>query len=122
MKFTCADLATVATGHLFVPVERLYEIYNFLTGDNLYTHQLPRAFRFADLHIDEQFPTIAPAMRAAKGFINPQTYQAMLAQWEKEYGQDFAGEVKPMEGWLHVDALSELETMVPQKKIVVVQP
>ena len=42
-----------------------YEILNFLTGDSLYTHQLPRAVRQCEPWLRAQFPTLmadAPGM------------------------------------------------------------
>jgi len=43
MKMTTAEVLTVTTGRMLCSVDRLYATLNFLTRDNLYTHQLGRA-------------------------------------------------------------------------------
>jgi len=44
-KFHISDILTVTTGKMVSVhnVEGLYDILNYMTEDNLYTHQLPRA-------------------------------------------------------------------------------
>jgi len=58
MEITTEQLLSIGAGRLFCKMEDLYVIYNFLTGDKLYTHQLPRAFRVCQPHIEKQFPWV----------------------------------------------------------------
>jgi hypothetical protein len=43
--FHLGDVLTITTGRLVSPrhMEGVYDILNWMTGDNLFTHQLPRA-------------------------------------------------------------------------------
>ena len=41
--FDLGTVLTVTTGRLLTDIGNLYEILNFMTGDDLMTHQLPRA-------------------------------------------------------------------------------
>ena len=43
--FDLGDILSVATGILVSPrhIDGVYDILNYMTGDNLFTHQLPRA-------------------------------------------------------------------------------
>lgn len=46
-RFHLGDVLSITTGHLLSPrhMEGVYEILNHMTGDQLFTHQLPRASR-----------------------------------------------------------------------------
>jgi hypothetical protein len=65
--FHISDVLSVTTGRLVSTrhIEGVYEILNFLTGDNLFTHQLPRANRECEPWLRTQFPQLmedAPGM------------------------------------------------------------
>ena len=44
-EFPLGVVLSITTGKLLCPIGDVYDILNFLTGDNLFTHQLPRAMR-----------------------------------------------------------------------------
>lgn len=57
-EFHLGDLITVTDGHLCSPrrMDGVYAILNFLTGDNLMTHQLPMAMRTVSPYLYEEHP------------------------------------------------------------------
>lgn len=58
MKFKIGTLLTVSK-HVLVSedgLEGLYKILDFLTGDVLFTHQIPRVLNECSPYIDEKFP------------------------------------------------------------------
>src|SRR4051812_25242756 len=59
--FDLGTVLSVTTGRLVAPngMDDLYDILNFLTGDNLFTHVLPRANRWAAPLLLAQFPRLA---------------------------------------------------------------
>mgnify|MGYP003405309659 FL=1 len=57
-SFKIGAILTVTTGILLCDVGGLYEILNHLTGDNLFTHQLPRAATWAAPKLLAQFPAL----------------------------------------------------------------
>lgn len=59
--FQISQVLSITTGRLCCDMGGVYEILNFVTGDELYTHVLPRACRFAGPLILEQFPELAKA-------------------------------------------------------------
>lgn len=64
--FPVADVLTITTGRLCSEMGRVYEILNFMTGDSLFTHQLPRAMEECGPWIAAQYPELmssAPKMR-----------------------------------------------------------
>jgi hypothetical protein len=59
-NFHVSDVLTATTGRLVSSrhMDGVYDIYNFLTGDSLFTHQLPRAARECQPWLDAQFPNL----------------------------------------------------------------
>jgi hypothetical protein len=59
--FHIGDVLTAMTGRLVSPrhIEGVYDILNWMTGDSLFTHQLPRASREAEPVLRERFPDLA---------------------------------------------------------------
>ena len=59
-RFHLGDILTVTTGIFMCPtrMDGLYRILNHLTGDNLMTHQLPRAAEECKPWLRHQFPTL----------------------------------------------------------------
>lgn len=56
--FDVATVLSVTTGRLLCEMDGIYEILNFMTGDTLYTHQLPRASRECEPSMLAQYPTL----------------------------------------------------------------
>lgn len=61
-KFHISDILSVTTGRLVSlrHMDGVYDILNYLTGDDLFTHQLPRANRQCLPWLREQFPDLMP--------------------------------------------------------------
>ena len=89
MRINCADAITLLTGNLTVPVERLYTLYNGLTGDNLFTHQLPRAFRACQPHAEQAFPRLAEWLRDPDRAITTENWRQIVAAAKKVFGDRF---------------------------------
>ena len=58
--FHISDVLSVTTGRLLSTrhMEGMYDVLNFLTGDNLFTHQIPRAMRECQPWLEAQFPQL----------------------------------------------------------------
>jgi hypothetical protein len=59
--FPLGHVLSITTSRLCCDMGGVYEILNHVTGDNLFTHVLPRACRFAAPLILEQHPELAAA-------------------------------------------------------------
>ena len=61
-QFHLGDVLSITPGRLVSPrhMEGVYEILNFMTVDNLFTHQLPRACDECGPYLVEQFPQFSP--------------------------------------------------------------
>lgn len=67
--FHISDVLSVTTGRLVSSrhMEGIYDILNFLTGDNLFTHQLPRAMNECKPWLRSIFPNL---MNDSKGMAD----------------------------------------------------
>lgn len=60
-EFHVGDVLSITTGRLVSlrHMDGVYDILDFMTGDNLFTHQLPRAGDECKSYLLEQFPQLA---------------------------------------------------------------
>lgn len=65
-RYDIADVVSVTTGRLVTPrhVDAMYDILNWMTNDNLFTHQLPRASQECAPWLLRWFPELAKAQDA----------------------------------------------------------
>lgn len=103
-KFHISDVLSVTTGRLVSSrhMDGIYEILNFLTGDKLFTHQLPRAMRECEPWLKTQFPQLmadSPAMaQSIKGLegmlaVTQQNKEALgkvCTEWVEDVRQKFS--------------------------------
>lgn len=135
-QFSLRAVLTVTTGRLLTQREgprdngigQLYEILNWITGDDLFTHQLPRAGETCKPYLLSLFPELAKATDALP----------LLDQSLALHGEDAVDhwltqiktlspelrdswDIAPMpEGWTTIDPMIELESMVGKEKIITV--
>lgn len=86
MKFHIGDVISIITGKLVSPthMEGIYKILNFLTGQELWTHQLPDASRFATPYLLQQFPELK---EIDKNSINTTNWKEQLQSIIEKYGE-----------------------------------
>jgi hypothetical protein len=117
VKINCSDAITLIKGNLCVPIDRLYELYNELLDENLYTHQLPRAGRFMQPIVKKQLSELN--MYLADRVITAENWQEEVKAARERFGDVFeiatAGQA-----W---DRLRPLEEPILKgKKVIVVEP
>lgn len=132
--FPLRQVLSITSGRLVCDMDDVYEILNFITGDNLYTHVLPRAARFAGPLIKEQYPDLAIAeteqnlarltdlVAGAKvlgesAMVGCQRWLDWLvtAGLKREY------EISShADAWLKMDPIQEAESLVGKEKVIIV--
>ena len=87
MRFHISDVLTVITGyHLSRDgVAGVYRILNYMTGADIYTHQIPRALASCAPVLKAQFPHLAEAETQWSGASTQEDCAAWVAQFEPEY-------------------------------------
>ena len=115
--FALGDVLSITTGKLVSPrhIEGVYDILNFMTGDNLYTHQLPRVSRECAPHLLKQHPQLADVDASN---VNKDNLQAWMRQLVEKYGPTlYVVALQPGEHY-QIEPLSELAEMVHPDKII----
>jgi hypothetical protein len=117
-EFHLGDILSVTGEKLVSPkgIGGVYEILNYMTGDNLFTHQLIRAREVARPEILKQHPQLAAVDESG---CNSDNYRDWLAEQVKQFGETLS--VEPLSTWKVVDPITELASMAPGKPILVVQ-
>jgi hypothetical protein len=85
MKFKSVEVFSAIQGTLLCEIGRVYEVLNFLTGDNLFTHQLPRAGREAQPHVFKAFPKMETISMDGVGKNNWKEYAKRVEDALGEY-------------------------------------
>ena len=133
MKFHLGDILSITTGRLVSNrhMDGVYDILNFMTGDNLFTHQLPRASLECASFLKGQFPQLdTPEMDIAvselsemletpSGRAEPAELVAgWLAGQVAKYGEWF--EVSPLPPGQHEvrNPIIEAEEMMGPEKVI----
>ena len=140
-KFHLGDVLSITTGLLLSPrhMDGIYDILNFMTGDNLFTPQLPRAKDECKPYLLEQFPQLdSPEMHFAIGELKEMMKTPsgkkepamLLLGWLSKLTSGKYGivceemlEVKPLPKGAHIikdPVMETAETMGQSKKVIVI--
>lgn len=129
--FHISDVLTVTTGRLVSSrhMDGVYEILNFLTGDNLFTHQLPRAMRECDPWLRTQFPQLFPDNGRIAAFLAKMDEEsvkteASIAAWVESVRVAFLlPEMLPVyemgaDMHTHIDPVEEAKAMFGDNRVI----
>src|SRR5882724_2028097 len=90
-QFHICDVLSVTTGILVSPrgMDGVYEILNWMTGESLYTHQLPRVCRKATPVLLAAYPELENAQGEAE-MVTPANIDSFIAKMVAYYGETIA--------------------------------
>jgi hypothetical protein len=124
-EFHLGDILSITTERLVSPrrIGGVYDILNWMTGENLMTHQLPRASRECGGPLLAQHPDLA-AVPVPDQFGDGSGESARLAveTWLAEqvavYGE--TREVTPLhpDDHTHIDPLTEIAIVAPHMQVI----
>ena len=135
-QFHLGDVLSITTGRLVSPrhIDGVYDILNFMTGDNLFTHTLPRASDECKPYLVAQFPQlVTPEMDSAiaelgkslKTKSGKAEVEKIVADWlakqVAKYGKMFTVKSIPKGAHEFKNPIAEAAEMMggPEKVIVV---
>ena len=121
--FHIGDLLSVTTGRLVSPdgMGGVYRILNHLTGDNLFTHQLPAACRIAEPYLLDQHPWLL-GIDLPDELSSLDLLQEFLTSIERTHGARHSVAPMPPEAWGHHDPIADLLLLTNGKPVIVVEP
>lgn len=116
-QFHLGDVLTVVTGRLLAPrgMAAVYDILCYMTQDDLYTHQLPRAREECAPDLLRQHPHLA---EVTLGEVSPDNVTQVLEGLSAEYGETLP--VTPLPPHVHeyIDPASELAEKVHPGRVI----
>lgn len=106
-KFHISDILCVITGKMVSirNMEGLYDILNYMTDDNLHTHQLPRVMDECRPYLIEQFPQLESVDVSG---VNVNNLLAVIKKIEREHGSYFEVERIPEEAHKKINPIDEM--------------
>lgn len=118
-EFPTRDVLSTITGRLMGDIGGVYQVLNWMTGESVYTHQLPRISREAVPVILAHTPELAGAIEEAED-VTPENYLQYRDSWEKRYGATLSVPKMTIAEHERIDPLSELaEKVSPDRTIVI---
>ncbi|MFF8178464.1 hypothetical protein [Streptomyces chartreusis] len=115
--FALADILTMTTGRLLSSrhMEGVYDIANWMTGDNLMTHQIPRAADACGKALLAQHPQLTDV--APPDDIDAPDLMAWLSDTERQHGQHLPVAPLPPDAWEHRNPIEELCDKIGAEKV-----
>lgn len=119
--FHIGDILSITTGRLVSPrlIEGVYDILDFMTGDQNFTHQLPRISRECRPHLLTQHPQLASIDHAG---VARETWRQWLDEQIAQFGETLPVMSLAPDEHERIDPISELAELVHPSKIIVVLP
>ncbi len=118
-SFHLGDILSVTTGRLVAPghVDAVHQLLDFMTGDTLFTHQLPRAIGECAPHLLAQHPDLAE-VSVPDEFDNAKHVLTWLNEQVMRFGE--FRDVLPLkeEDHTRIDPISELKMMRPDLPVI----
>jgi hypothetical protein len=105
--FKLEEVLSAIYGTLLCEIGKVYEVLNFVTGDNLFTHQIPRAGKQCQPLIEKQHPFLKEIDLTG---INPENWKGRLAAIKSKYQNEI--DLLPVNEWQHVDPTKEAVDMM----------
>jgi hypothetical protein len=120
-RFHIGDVLSITTERLvsLSHIDGVYRILNYLTQDNLFTHQLPRAMRECQPWLLRWHPELADVK--VPSFTDKASVLAWLGEQAARFGEWFDLEPIPQDDHTQRDPIAELVEMVGPEKVIVVQ-
>lgn len=121
-RFHLGDILTVTTGKLVSPghVAAVHELLDFMTGDTLMTHQLPRAMEECQPELFRQHPKLAD-VSVPDRFEGEAHVRSWLSEQVATFGEHW--DVAPLaaEDHTRINPLTELAMRAPHLTVIPVE-
>ena len=119
-RFPLGVVLSVTTGILLAPFDELHEFLDFMTGDKLMTHQLPRATQECAPVLLRRHPHLASAV-PPESFTGRSDVERWVAEQARRLGEGVTVATLDPDDHTEIDPLVELQMMRPDVEIVVIR-
>lgn len=116
-EFASCDVLSVVTGRLVGKMGGVYEVLNWMTGESLFTHQLPRVGDEARPVLVAAHPALQQAIDEAEQ-VTTDNWNEWLQTWQDRYGPILAVPKFGADDHEQIDPMSELAEKIHPDKII----
>jgi hypothetical protein len=116
-EFATRDVLSTVTGRLMGDIGGVYEVLNWMTGESVFTHQIPRISREACPVVVAAHPALQQAIDEAEQ-VTQENYKEWRQAWEDRYGPTIAVLKFTADSHESIDPMSELAEKVHPDKII----
>lgn len=116
-EFPTPDVLSTVTGRLMGGIDGVYNVLNWMTGESMFTHQLPRVSREARPVLLAMHPTLQQAIDEADQ-VTTENWREWRRTWESRYGEFIAVPKFGAADHERIDPMSELAEKVHPDKII----
>lgn len=106
-QFDLGAILNITTGILFTSMDDVYEVLNYLTGDSIFIHQIPRVMDAAKPYVLSLHPELE-GVGVGVAINSFEDAKAFVDEQKKIYGNKLS--LTPMsktDGYSHVDPIEE---------------
>jgi hypothetical protein len=120
-KFPTADALSAITGRLVsdAGMDRVYEVLDWMAGEKLFTHQLPRVMREARALMIVKDPRLVQVCEESKQ-VDRNNWREWLATWTTRLGPTLDVHKFSVSTHERIDPLSELAEKISPERILIV--
>ena len=113
--FALGQVLSITTGRLCCDIGGVYEILNYMTRDNLFTHQLPRAMRECAPWLLRQHPQLGAVDASA---VTRENWQEWLLSQEARWGTTLSVHPIPQDDHTRRDPIEEAMEMFGPDRVI----
>lgn len=116
------DILTITTSILLSSrhMDGVYDILGYMTGEELFTHQLPRAAEQCRPELLRQHPQLADVTIAEDANLGEEGAKKFVAEQVKLFGEKLPVRPLATHAGPHVSPIEELADMVGPERIIVI--
>ena len=116
-EFATVDVLSTITGRLMGEIGGVYKVLNWMTGENVFTHQIPRIATEATPVLIATHPHLQQAITEAEQ-VTTENYKEWRQTWEDRYGPVIAVPKFGADTHERIDPISELAEHIHPDKII----
>lgn len=109
-NFDLGTVLTITSGRLFTDMDNVYDILNYLSNDEIYTHQIPRVMKAAQSHVLGRYPQLDGVGKEVV-INNEQDVKTFIHEQKEIYGDSFGLSPMSEEMCQHIDPIEEAINM-----------
>ena len=119
--FPTGAVNSVMTGYLVSEnhMQGIYEVLNWMTGESVFTHQIPRISEEARPVILALHPHLLPVMDECTN-VNGDNWKQWLQTWKDRYGDEITVPRMNIAEHERIDPISELAEKVHPSRIAII--